>query len=142
MTPTALRGFRFVSLIDEEVLERNEQVATQSALVPAHGLEVSTFQPPRKKTLGKIPCLLHVVALASNKCVKRRPIGPAENVQSGVGLSRAASRGEDNAPASRRKNSSARLGVAAPGRRTRHDVAPVDIGRVFTFARVLPLRRL
>ena len=52
VTPTALRRPRFVSLVRQEVLERSEEIGTQSPFLPPRGIEISTFQPAGEKFLG------------------------------------------------------------------------------------------
>jgi hypothetical protein len=57
VTATAFRGGGVLPLVDEEILQRREQVRAKPAALLAHGLKVASCQDAGKESLHEIPSL-------------------------------------------------------------------------------------
>src|SRR5437667_3719174 len=69
---------RAAVFVGQKVLQRGEQVRTQSSLLFAHSAQISALQQESKKTLGEILGVFQADTLSSHKAVNGSPINPAE----------------------------------------------------------------
>src|SRR6266513_2048539 len=69
---------RAAVFVGQKVLQRGEQVRTQSPLLFAHSAQISALQQKSKKTLRKILRFLRPGPLSPHKAVNGSPINPAE----------------------------------------------------------------
>src|SRR5439155_2057318 len=67
--------------LGQEILERRQQIRTQTSPLLPHSFEVPPFEQPRKKSLSKILRFLRSIALASDEPVKWPPVGSAKLFQ-------------------------------------------------------------
>src|SRR5438093_4644586 len=69
---------RAATFVDQKVLQRREQIRTQSPLLFAHSAQIPPLQQKSKKTLRKILRFLRPGPLSPHKAVNGSPINPAE----------------------------------------------------------------
>src|SRR5713101_7672318 len=74
--------------LGEKILQRCQQIRTQTSPFLPDSFEVPPFEQPRKKSLSKILRFLRLIALAPHETVKGPPIGSAELFQRRVCLRR------------------------------------------------------
>src|SRR5207247_9707471 len=84
--------------LGKKILERRQQIRTQTSPFLPHSLEVLPLQQPRKKSLSEILCFLWLVAFASDEAVQWPPVSSAKLFERCAGLDRFASRCQDHAP--------------------------------------------
>src|SRR5207248_4527803 len=69
---------RAAVFVGQKVLQRGEQVRTQSSLLFAHSAQIPALQQKSKKALREILCFLRPSSLSPHKAVNGPPINPAE----------------------------------------------------------------
>src|SRR5438552_1488845 len=69
---------RAAVLVGQKVLQRGEQVRTQSSLLFAHSAQIPALQQKSKKALREILRFLRPSSLSPHKAVNGPPINPAE----------------------------------------------------------------
>src|SRR5207248_11184401 len=69
---------RTAAFVDQKVLQRREQIRTQSPLLFAHSAQIPALQQESEKTLRKILRFLRPGPLSPHKAVDGSPINPAE----------------------------------------------------------------
>ncbi len=94
----AFDGHFAMPRLGEKILDRRQQIRTQTSPFLPDSFEVSPFEQPRKKSLSEILRFLRFIALAPDESVKWPPVGSTELVQRRVSLCRFASRCQHHAP--------------------------------------------
>src|SRR5260370_26734709 len=74
--------------LGEKILERRQQIRTQTSPFLPHSFEVPPFEQPRKKSLSEILRTPGFIALASHDPVKWPPVNSAELFQRRLSLRR------------------------------------------------------
>jgi hypothetical protein len=95
--------------LGQKILERRQQIRTQTSPFLPHSFEVLPLEQPCEKSLGEILRILRFIALASDEAVKWPPVGSAELFQRRLSLGRFASRCQHHAPVSGGKCNGAAL---------------------------------
>ena len=67
--------------LGQKILERRQQIRTQTSPFLPDSFEVPPFEQPRKKSLSEILRFLRFIALASDEPVKWPPVGSAKLFQ-------------------------------------------------------------
>src|SRR5437667_10237357 len=93
----------------KKILDRRQQIRTQTPPFLPDSFEILSFEQPRKKSLSEILRFLRLIAFASNEPVKRPPVGSAELFQRRFTLRRFALRCQHHAPMRSGKRDSAVL---------------------------------
>src|SRR4030095_5483423 len=84
--------------LGQKILERRQQIRTQTPPFLPDGFEILPLEKPRKKSLGEILCFSWFIAFASHEAVEWPPIGSAKLFQRGLSLRRLPSRCQHHAP--------------------------------------------
>src|SRR5882724_3162197 len=72
--------------LGEKILDRRQQVRTQTSPFLPDSFEVPPFEQPREKSLSKILCFLWLIAFAPDEPVKRPPVGSTKFLQRRLSL--------------------------------------------------------
>ena len=67
--------------LGEKILDRRQQIRTQTSPLLPDSFEVPPFEQPREKSLSEILCFLRLIALASDESVKWPPVNAAKFFQ-------------------------------------------------------------
>src|SRR6266496_3130175 len=73
--------------LGQKILERRQQIRTQTSPFLPHSFEVPPFEQPRKKSLSEILRFLRLIAFASYEAVQWPPVSSAKLFQRGFSLS-------------------------------------------------------
>src|SRR6266481_9767455 len=72
--PISFDGHFAMPRLGQKILERRQQIRTQTSPFLPHSFEVPPFEQPRKKSLSEILRFLRFIAFASDESVKRPPV--------------------------------------------------------------------
>jgi hypothetical protein len=93
LSATAFERLLAIVGVGQEILQRRQQERSELPLLPICARKGFVFDQVAEKTLRQILCVMHRVAAAAHKTVKRRPIGLAKlcersmrNFRSGMAL--------------------------------------------------------
>jgi hypothetical protein len=89
--------------LGQKILERRQQIRTQTSPFLPYSFEVLPLEQPRKKGLSEILCILRFIALASDEPVQWPPVSAAKLFERRVSFGRFALRREHHAPMRSRK---------------------------------------
>src|SRR5207244_3181769 len=84
--------------LGEKILDRRQQIRTQTSPFLPDGFEVPPLEQSRKKSLSEILRFLRLIAFASNEPIQWPPVGSAKLLQCFLGCCRFASRCQHHAP--------------------------------------------
>src|SRR5437763_1721183 len=86
------------SRLRQKILERHEQVRTQTSFFAADRIEVAPLQQQREETLSKILCFFRLIAITPDESVKGPPISAAKLFQRHISCRRSTLRSYHHAP--------------------------------------------
>src|SRR5438034_8705742 len=72
--------------LGQKILERRQQIRTQTSPFLPDSFEVPPFEQPREKSLSEILCFLWLVAFASDEAVQWPPVSAAKFFQRRLSL--------------------------------------------------------
>src|SRR6185436_5301124 len=75
-----------IPFISEKMLNSGQQKGTESAALPVGGDQIVLLQQQRKESLSQVLGLIPVMAVPTNECVHRMPVGLTQRGQRLAGI--------------------------------------------------------
>src|SRR4030095_9616600 len=82
----AFDGQFAIPRLGQKILDRRQQIRTQTSPFLPDSFQVPPFQQPRKESLGEILCFFRFIAFASDETVQWPPVSAAKLFERRVSL--------------------------------------------------------